>query len=177
MDITLAYEAKIESSNLSSHAIMNTKRCTACGEEKPLGEFNLRYPDNGIYQSQCRECANEYKRQHYLRNKQYRQAAKNRARQQREERRPKIVEFMIEYLKAHPCVDCGETELVVLEFDHREGEKKKHNIASIVNGSYSLDVVKGEIAKCDVRCANCHRRKTAERKGGNYKTGDLARLV
>ncbi len=39
-------------------------------------------------------------------------------------------------------------------------ENKKYSIADM-RGNYCLDVVKAEIAKCDVRCANCHRRKTA----------------
>ena len=32
----------------------------------------------------------------------------------------------------------------------------------------NLEVLKAEIAKCEVRCANCHRRKTS-RDNGSYR--------
>ena len=65
---------------------------------------------------------------------------------------------IIEFLKKHPCVDCGETELVVLEFDHVRD--KKYTISQILFSTWKL--VKSEMDKCEVRCANCHRRKTAK---------------
>lgn len=69
-----------------------------------------------------------------------------------------------EYLLSHPCVDCGEPDPVVLEFDHVRGDKKA-NVKRMLAGTYSLDSVFTEIAKCEVRCANCHRRITAKRAG------------
>lgn len=70
--------------------------------------------------------------------------------------------FISSYLKVHPCLDCGEKDIVVLEFDHR-GDKK-YSIADM-RDNYCLEVVQAEVAKCDVRCANCHRRKTAKERG------------
>ena len=32
--------------------------------------------------------------------------------------------FVQEYLSTHPCVDCGETNPIVLEFEHVRGKKK-----------------------------------------------------
>lgn len=66
-------------------------------------------------------------------------------------------------LLAHPCVDCGETDPVVLEFDHRSD--KSDNIGSMLRHGTSTETMEREIAKCDVRCANCHRRKTAKQFG------------
>ena len=60
------------------------------------------------------------------------------------------------------CVDCGESDPVVLEFDHVRGKKKK-SIADMVSHSYSIETIKKEIRKCEIRCANCHRKKTHER--------------
>jgi hypothetical protein len=65
----------------------------------------------------------------------------------------------LEHLKAHPCVDCGETDPVVLEFDHVRGEKH-FNIGEAVRRNTSLARLEVEIAKCEIRCANCHRKKT-----------------
>ena len=64
------------------------------------------------------------------------------------------------YVGTHPCFDCGESDPVVLEFDH-QGEKlftigqdlRDRNWPSLLD----------EIAKCEVVCANCHRRRTARR--------------
>lgn len=69
-----------------------------------------------------------------------------------------------EYLLSHPCVDCGEADPVVLEFDHVRGVKKA-TVSSMIGGTYSTERLFEEIAKCDVRCANCHRRVTAARGG------------
>lgn len=67
-----------------------------------------------------------------------------------------------QYLTEHPCVDCGEADPIVLEFDHVRGEKR-HGVKRMLAGTYSLKAVMEEIAKCEVRCANCHRRITALR--------------
>ncbi len=71
--------------------------------------------------------------------------------------------FVWEYLLQHPCIDCGEKDPVVLEFDHVRGEKTKR-IASVCQ-SYSIPKISEEIAKCEVRCANCHRRRHAKEQG------------
>lgn len=76
------------------------------------------------------------------------------------------------YLLTHPCVDCGETDPRVLDFDHVR-DTKKFGISRAVAGSHrSWNTILTEIAKCDVRCANDHRRRTAER-GGFYLQFDL----
>lgn len=70
---------------------------------------------------------------------------------------------VLEYLKTHPCVDCGETDVRILEFDHVRGTKKKEVMGLIYR--YSFKTVLKEIEKCDVRCANCHRRRTSIQQG------------
>lgn len=72
------------------------------------------------------------------------------------------------YLSTHPCVDCGEKDILVLDFDHVRGEKK-FGIGNAVRLGYSLSVIELEIVKCEVRCANCHRRKTARQLGFDKK--------
>src|ERR1700690_2455576 len=76
----------------------------------------------------------------------------------RERRRTIKQEFVVGYLRSHPCVDCGEPDPVVLDFDHVRGEKA-WPINSIIVSWMSLNTLTQEISKCDVRCANCHRRR------------------
>lgn len=67
-------------------------------------------------------------------------------------------QFICEYLSRHPCVDCGEADIVVLEFDH-QGDKAL-DISHCVT-RWGRQRLEEEVAKCLIRCANCHRRKTA----------------
>ena len=59
------------------------------------------------------------------------------------------------------CVDCGyKASADALDFDHRDPTTKSFAIAKRY-GQVSDERLLAEIAKCDVRCANCHRgRKT-----------------
>ncbi len=66
------------------------------------------------------------------------------------------------YLVGHPCVDCGETDVRVLEFDHR-GHKRL--AVSLMIRTQPWPNIEREILKCEVRCANCHRRKTLRELG------------
>lgn len=72
------------------------------------------------------------------------------------------VAYLVDYLREHPCADCGETDPVVLEFDHLRD--KKFGIGKGFR-ERKWESVLEEIAKCDVVCANCHRRRTAKRGG------------
>ena len=49
-----------------------------------------------------------------------------------------------------------------LEFDHNDKVSKFKAVSSLIRARYSLEKIKVEINKCEVRCANCHRRKTAK---------------
>ena len=56
------------------------------------------------------------------------------------------------------CIDCGESDPIVLDFDHQLDKKF---CISRYRG-HGIKALEGEIAKCVVRCSNCHRRKTAK---------------
>ncbi len=64
---------------------------------------------------------------------------------------------------ASGCIDCGESNYVVLDFDHVKGNKIK-NISAMVHQSYSIKTIQKEIDKCEVRCSNCHRVATHNRR-------------
>lgn len=74
--------------------------------------------------------------------------------------RLKIHAILVEFLSSKSCVDCGEKDLRVLDFDHKKRVNKFKSVSRMLAGHYSWKSVKAEIDKCEVRCANCHRRKT-----------------
>jgi hypothetical protein len=67
-------------------------------------------------------------------------------------------------------VDCGEDDILVLEFDHCRGEKED-DVARLVMTGAPPDRIQREIDRCEVVCANCHRRRTATRAQTFRATG------
>lgn len=127
------------------------KQCSKCTEVKTFESFAK---DKERLHSWCKPCHREWSKRHYLENKQY---YAKKARVFDKERRKRVREIIIDYLLSHPCIDCGEKDILVLEFDHR-GDKK---FAISDFRHQNIELIKAEINKCEVRCANCHRRKTA----------------
>ena|SRR3989338_1185397 len=74
--------------------------------------------------------------------------------------RVRVREAMLEYLSTKKCLDCNETDPIVMEFDHIDPKKKFRGIGTMLSGHWSWKSVLLEIEKCEIRCANCHRRKT-----------------
>ena len=88
--------------------------CGRCRCEKPVEEFAWRRKARGQRDNYCRPCRADYKQEHYAANRQrYIDAAGRRRRRVIAER----VALLVEFLRAHPCVDCGEADPLVLEFD------------------------------------------------------------
>jgi transcription elongation factor Elf1 len=72
-----------------------------------------------------------------------------------------IKQKLVDLKTASGCKDCGETNHIVLDFDHLRD--KKYNISRMVHDGFSWAAIKKEIAKCEVVCANCHRIRTHNR--------------
>ncbi len=135
------------------------RRCSRCGETTPLDEFPIKSRVTGLRRG-CRLCCRAYGREHYWRD---RDPYLNKARARRREERPRIRAAVGEYLRTHPCIDCGETDILLLDFDHRDRAAKLAPVSRLAHWA-SLGVVLSEIAKCDVRCGNCHRSRTATQR-------------
>ena len=58
-------------------------------------------------------------------------------------------------------MDCEEADYRCLDFDHVRGTKSR-NVFEMVHSCYSKAKILAEMAKCDVRCAKCHRIKSFE---------------
>jgi len=123
------------------------KICSKCKQEKELIEFNKhRY---GVT-SWCKECVRSRSKQHYEENGISLKEKKKLYIQQRRE-------WFNEFKKTLKCIKCGENHIACLDFHHRDPKQKEFSIAGAVSHSNKEKVIK-ELEKCDVLCANCHRK-------------------
>ena len=138
------------------------KRCSKCEDEKELDEFNKKKSNKDGLQGECRECQGETSREYYKVNNEKQKKQINEAKKKRiKENKEKYFNLLCE----SKCVDCPESNPVVLEYDHRDGVDKINGVGRLVASGYSWDVILKEIEKCDIRCANCHRIRTAKQFG------------
>ena len=138
------------------------KKCSKCGNLKPLSEFSFVHPAkmDGKLRPDCKACVRERSSKWYAADP---IAHQKRMAKIRTASIKRAKELVAQYLSTHPCVDCGESDSVVLDFDHVRGHKIS-NVSHMVGRGYREWRLKAEIAKCEVRCANCHRRITAKRR-------------
>jgi len=125
---------------------MKTKICSRCKVEKPLDDFSISRSRKDGRNHSCRECHNKYTRSHYKKNKD--QYIKRNYKRTLEGR-----DYIIEFKKQSECCVCGESRWWVLDF-HHDGDKKDFVGRLVTHG---ISIVKKEIEKCIVLCANCHR--------------------
>jgi hypothetical protein len=69
-------------------------------------------------------------------------------------------QVVLQVLSSAVCADCGELDPLVLQFDHL-ADKADHISWLVGSGCSPLRLAR-ELSKCEIRCANCHRRRTAE---------------
>lgn len=131
-------------------------KCSTCKAEKPATEFHKDRTRVAGLSKTCKpcKCANV---KLWAKRHPWQERAK------KDLKRIRNRSWVKDYLTRHPCVDCGEADPVVLEFDHVRGNKTC-DVAKMVQNRLSVETIIGEIEKCEVRCANCHRRVTRKRK-------------
>jgi hypothetical protein len=135
---------------------MMTKICSMCQQEKSIVDFpDYRGVKNGL--AKCRPCKRQYDRDFHAN----RSAEKKLLKMQKQYLRlAKNKQFIWDYKLQHPCIDCGNPDPRVLDFDHIDASTKQDDICRMVNGSASIESLLAEIEKCVVRCSNCHRIRT-----------------
>ena len=139
---------------------MDTKHCYSCEQDKPVDDFPVNRSRADGRNSMCKACKKIYNVTYYETTKE----RHNPTRAQRRRRvRAEAQEKVYEYLRTHPCVDCGERDIVVLDFDH-QGDKVA-DVGEMAHRGYEWPRILAEIEKCEVVCANDHRRRTARTFG------------
>lgn len=140
---------------------MKSKVCSRCKETKKVGNFNKHPTRKDGLQSNCKACNKAYSKAYYADN---REEQRNRLFEINLKARIRNREFILSYLKKHPCAVCGETDPVVLEFDHIR-DSKSLCVSRACHRMWGIPRLRKEVEKCQVLCANCHKRKTAKEQG------------
>lgn len=104
-----------------------------------------------------------YRRKYYrkhrerlkAKNRQWKRENDAKRKQGTRERLIRHIRYVTEYLLLHPCIDCGESDVRFLDFDHVRGIKTL-SVAAMLS-RFKLPTLIAEIAKCEVRCIKCHR--------------------
>jgi hypothetical protein len=143
-----------------------TKRCGKCGDDKLFDEFAKNKRKNDGRQQWCRACHHAHHVDYYPKNK-------KRFRDYDHALRERLRAIVFAHLMTNACVDCGEKDPIVLDFDHVRGVKAFNIAVATANGAVSTRTLMEEISKCEIRCANCHRRKTSA-EGFHWKTQRVA---
>ncbi len=133
--------------------------CTKCTIKKDLLEFPRDSRRKTGYGPTCKKCS--YQTQKTWR---YTSAGKHKRSIDKQNRILINQEYIIDYLRTHPCIDCGNADILVLDFDHIDPTTKRESVHDMIR-KRRLNILRIEITKCDVRCANCHRRRTADQFG------------
>jgi hypothetical protein len=142
---------------------METKVCTKCEKEKSVTDFYFRNKSKNKRRSDCKVCCEQSRKskEHY---EKYKDEYKFRNKERKERLLNENTNYLLSYLKEHHCVDCGESNPIVLEFDHIKPNEKEFGISKMMR-DYTWDQILKEIDKCEVVCANCHKIRTAKQFG------------
>lgn len=133
---------------------MDTKICTKCKKDLPLGDYRVQNKLTGRLQSRCKTCNNEDVRAVY-------QKSEKRRQQQKKGQYDKIAYYKAvtnRYKEIKGCHECKiKYPYYVLEFHHLDSEEKEGQISVLIK-SAGRARIKAEIEKCIVVCSNCHKK-------------------
>ena len=134
--------------------LSETKFCAKCQTFKSIAEMSIDKRNPTGVGSQCLSCSEAYIREYWN---------KNRALMLERTRKHWFNRHLwLNSLKNGSCIECGESfPPEAMDFDHVRGDKI-NSIGRMVTAH--LNKILGEISKCELICANCHRVRTKKRK-------------
>lgn len=131
------------------------KKCSRCGGYKAAQEYNKFHRSKDGLQPYCRDC----QKSHYRENSDRHKRNVRRVLKQRKDHLRDIVRKAM----SGGCVQCGEKDIRVLEFDHLPGFEKVRTVSEMIRRGVSESVLREEMEKCEVVCSNHHAIRTASR--------------
>ncbi len=154
--------------------------CPACQSEHPASAFNKESRRYSGLSGICREAQARQRQTPQGRAKTRRT---NRRRWEKPEYREKSLEWqrarrsrngatadlrrararlqaIVDEWKRQGCVDCGYDDIRAIDPDHLDALTKDNHVSRLVQLCASAARIRAELAKCEPRCARCHRRRT-----------------
>jgi len=130
------------------------KKCCTCSQKKSLEEFPF-IKKKQEYSGKCKECVREYHRKWHHAHPQRKKRIQERIQNIKEDNIRKVFDF----LKENPCIDCGESNPVVLQFDHEK--EKVDTISNLISLAINGEKLKKKLknVKSDVQIAIKKRRQ------------------
>ncbi|MAG79071.1 hypothetical protein CMI40_01705 [Candidatus Pacearchaeota archaeon] len=92
-----------------------------------------------------------YRRKWYSQNKESEKAHVRR-------RKKELGKWLKNYKKRLNCSKCKESHPATLEFHHKSSKEKERTISNMIGDGFSIKRILAEIKKCNVLCANCHKK-------------------
>jgi 5-methylcytosine-specific restriction endonuclease McrA len=135
------------------------KTCSKCNNPQEESCFSWKSISKKLLKAQCKTCDSLYGKTLNKERVSKRNTGNN---QNRKLRRLELRKKMLDFLSCRNCLICGEADPVVLEFDHIDPSQKDFSISVGIVKVFSWERILEEINKCQILCANCHRRKTAK---------------
>jgi len=147
-----------------------TKRCPSCFETKPHDMFKMK-KGKPTYCKICWNAKMRGRRNRSLKitdlscmsdeDKKQRRAVMKKISNQR--RLSENRKYIWELLIRSSCADCGCTDPLVMQFDHRDPSTKAADVSELMLATPTK--LKEEVDKCDIVCAHCHIHRTAKMFG------------
>ncbi|MEF8787340.1 MAG: hypothetical protein V5A45_15545 [Haloarculaceae archaeon] len=78
------------------------------------------------------------------------------------DRRSRLRSWVNERKAESGCRRCGQTEVACLEYHHTNPELKEKAIGELITHGHGKQSLREEMAKCEILCANCHRKEHYE---------------
>lgn len=145
------FRAKIQSEESQKKAYEYRKKYRELNKDKILA-----------YRKNKRQYARAYARKYKV------SLGNRKSRPRTEEYKAKVAKTykqVCDYKLGKGCIDCGYNKHPeALDFDHLPQYEKKYGISGLARSNATPETLWAEIAKCEVRCTNCHRIMTYNRR-------------